>query len=285
MKQKLFTVLIGAAIACSAAGRDYKIEDKSPVSHTFSSNRKIDVDVISGAVEIIGGGGNTIRVTGERVIHADNQQDVARAKRDDVLDMNEKDGVAQIYENGPLRNNNNRSSDNHGFHENDDHHYWVSWNLTVRVPRDIGLRLRDVNGSIKTQDASGAFDISAVNGSVNLINLAGSGNVSTVNGPNVITFRENPKSDSVFKSVNGKVDVSFQPNLSAEFELKTVNGGMFTDFESVALASAGEVSSQERPKFVYKSRGTSRIRIGTGGPQIRMETVNGAIQIRKQMKW
>jgi DUF4097 and DUF4098 domain-containing protein YvlB len=281
MKKTLFLALLGATLAFTAAGRDYKVEDRSPVNHTFSSDKKLDVDILSGSVEIIGDGGNNIRVTGERVIHAEDQQNLARAKQDDVLDMNEKDGTAQIYENGPFRNNgNNRSSDYHGFHENSDRRYNVDWNLTIRVPREIALRLRDVNGSIKTEATSGAFDISAVNGSVTGANIAGSGSISTVNGPTVISFRENPKSDSLFKSVNGKVDVTYQPNLAAEFDLKTVNGGMFTDFESVALASTGGGSSKDG-KFVYKSHGNSRIRIGSGGPQIRMETVNGSIQIRK----
>jgi len=280
MKQILFVAFIGATLAFTAAGRDYKVEDRSPVNHTFSSDKKLDVDVISGSVEIIGDGGNGIRVTGERVIHAADQQQLARAKQDDVLDMNEKDGTAQIYENGPFRNNNNRSSDNHGFHENSDREYNVDWNLTVHVPREIALRLRDVNGSIKAQDTNGVFDISAVNGSVTGTNIGGSGNISTVNGTTVVSFRENPKSDSAFKSVNGKVDVTYQPNLAAEFDLRTVNGGMFTDFESVALASTGGGSSKDG-KFVYKSHGNSRIQVGSGGPQIRMETVNGSIQIRK----
>ncbi len=282
MKQTLFVALLGATLAFTAAGRDYNVEDRSPVNHTFSSEKKLDVDVISGTVEVIGDGGNSIRVTGERVIHALDQQQLARAKQDDVLDMNEKDGTAQIYENGPFRNNdNNRSSDYHGFHENSGRReYNVDWNLTIHAPREIALRLRNVNGSIKAEATSGPYDLSAVNGSITGTNIAGSGNISTVNGPTVISFRENPKTDSSFKSVNGKVDVTYQPNLAAEFDLKTVNGGMFTDFESVALASTGGGSSKDG-KFVYKSHGNSRIRIGSGGPEIRMETVNGSIQIRK----
>jgi hypothetical protein len=80
--------------------------------------------------------------------------------------------------------------------------------------------------------------------------------------------------------VNGKIDVTFQPNLSADFNLKTVNGGMFTDFESTALASGG-AATKAGGRFVYKARGESRIRVGSGGPQIRLETVNGSIEIRK----
>ena len=55
---------------------------------------------------------------------------------------------------------------------------------------------------------------------------------------------------------------------------------MFTDFESMALASTGAART-ENGRFVYKARGESRVRIGAGGPQIRLETVNAGIQIRK----
>jgi DUF4097 and DUF4098 domain-containing protein YvlB len=195
--------------------------------------------------------------------------------------MNEKNGTAQIYENRPFRNGNDHSSENHGFHDRSGREYSVTWNLTVHVPRETALHLREVNGHITARDTSGSFDVRAVNGSVNITNLAGSGNISTVNGSNTATFRENPKSDSSFTSVNGKIDITFQPNLSADFDLKTVNGGMYTDFESTALASSGQ-ASRENGKYVYRKRGESSIRVGAGGPKIRMETVNGSIQIRKQ---
>jgi hypothetical protein len=281
MQKKLCWAVLGAALALAAAPRDYNLEERSPVSHTFSGGRTFDLDLVNGSVDVLGDGGNTIRIAGERVIRAAARDQIDRAKRDDVLDMNEKDGIAQVYENGPFRDRNNHASENHGFHENDDHDYQVTWNLTVHVPRETVLHLRDVNGHLNARDTGGAYDIRAVNGAVNLTDIAGSGKVSTVNGPNVITFRKNPKSDSSFTSVNGKLDVTFLPNLSADFSLKTVNGGMFTDFESTMLASAGK-ASQENGKFVYRKKGESNIRIGSGGPKIRMETVNGSIQIRKK---
>ncbi len=51
----------------------------------------------------MGDNANTIRVEGERITHAEDQQAVDRAKHDVKLDVNEKDGVAQLYVNGPFR--------------------------------------------------------------------------------------------------------------------------------------------------------------------------------------
>lgn len=285
MTYRLTLAIIGIATVLGAASHsDYKVEDREPVRHTFTGDKSLDTDTVNGTVTVIGDGGNTIRVEGERVIHAADQASVAQAKKDDVLDINEKNGVAQLYENGPFRNNNNHSSDDHGFHETSDRHYEVEYNLTIHVPRDTGLRLRTVNGGLQAQDTSGAFDVKSVNGSVAMTNIAGSGTVAAVNGTNIVSFRENPKADSAFTSVNGRIEVTFQPSLSADLELKTVNGGMYTDFEATALAAAPGAATQQNGRFVYKTRGTSRLRIGAGGPQLRLETVNGSIQIKKATK-
>jgi hypothetical protein len=285
--KRIFPIIIATVLALSAASRqDYKLEDREPVRHTFTGDKSIDTDLVNGSLTVIGDGGNTIRVEGERVIRAADQEQMDRAKKDDVLDMNEKNGVAQIYENGPFRNNNDHSSDYHGFHDSSERHYDVAWNLIVHVPHETALRLRSVNGGVTVQDTSGTFDVRSVNGALGMTNVSGSGTASAVNGANTVSFRENPKADSAFTSVNGKIEVSFQPNLSADFDLRTVNGGMFTDFESTALAAlppAG-TATKENGKFVYKARGESHIRVGAGGPHIKLETVNGSIQIRKETK-
>ena len=284
MTHKLGFAIVGMAMALGAAShQDYKVEDREPVRHTFSGDKSLDADTVNGSVTVVGDGGNTIRVEGERVIHALDQAGVAQAKKDDVLDINEKNGVAQLYENGPFRDN-NHSSDNHGFHDNSDRHYEVEYNLTIHVPRETGLRLHTVNGGVQAQDTSGTYDVRSVNGAIVMTNIAGSGTIGAVNGANTVSFRENPKTDSAFTSVNGKIEVSFQPNLSADLELKTVNGGMYTDFEATALAAAPWAAAQQNGRFVYKSRGTSRVRVGAGGPQLKLETVNGSIQIKKATK-
>src|ERR1051325_6098578 len=99
MLQKLcFAIIIGAGVMLSAwATQDYKLEDREPVRHTFTGDKTIDVDLINGCVAVIGDGGSTIHVEGERVIRAADQAQLQRAKKEDVLDINDKDGVAHLY--------------------------------------------------------------------------------------------------------------------------------------------------------------------------------------------
>jgi hypothetical protein len=282
---KLYFAITGmATLLCAAYDKDYKEVDREAIHHTFTGDKTIDVDLINGGVTVIGDGGNTIRVEGERVIRAASQEELARAKKEVALDINEKNGTAQLYENGPYRDSNNRGSENHGFHENTDRHYSVSYDLTAHVPRETAMHLRTVNGGVTARDTSGAFDVKSVNGAISMTDIVGAGTAAAVNGQNVVSFREKPKADSSLTSVNGRIEVSFPPNLSADFSLKTVNGGMFTDFESTMLASPPGVAAKENGKFVFKSHGESHVRVGTGGPQIRLETVNGSIQIKKQTK-
>jgi len=288
MKQRVNTIAPGvfALLLCVPAGaahRDYKVEDREAFHHTFASDHALDVDAVNGSITVVGDGGNTIRVDGEKVIHAADEEEVQRAKREVVLDVNEKNGIAQLYVNGPFRDN-DHTSENHGFHDHRNREYEVTYNFTIHVPRATELALRTVNGDVKTQDTAGKFTVKDVNGGIAMTDIAGSGVADTLNGNTVITFRENPKADCYFKSFNGKVDVGFQPGLSANASVKTFNGGSYTDFEATALASASEPGQMKNGKFVFKSNKFSNLRIGSGGPELKFETFNGNIQIRKLSK-
>jgi len=288
MNMKKFGAFLIAGVmaaATASAARDYKEEAKEPVRHTFPAGpTTLDVDNINGTITVIGDNGNTMRVEGEKIIRADSVDELNRGKREVVLDINEKNGIAQLYVNGPFRNGGNRGSESHDFHDHDHREYNVTYNLTVQVPRNTALQLHSVNGPINASDTNGKFDVHAVNGPITLTNLGGAGAVQTVNGKMTATFRENPKTDTSFKTVNGEIDVTFPPNLAANLEVKTFNGAAFTDFETTMLASAPGELNKSDGRFSYRNRGTQRLKVGAGGPEIRFETLNGKIHIRKQSR-
>ena len=286
MKTLIFAlaIVVSAVSVPAYAARDYRLEEREAFHHTFSSDSSIDVDTVNGAISVVGDGGNTIRVDGEKVIRASDQEQVQRAKREVVLDVNERGGVAQLYVNGPFRENNNHASQDHGFHDHSDREYEVTYNFTIHVPRSTELTLRTVNGTIKTEETSGKFFAKNINGAITMTNIAGSGTADTLNGGTTVTFRENPKADSYFKSFNGKVMVTFQPGLSADMQVKTFNGAAYTDFDSTALAMKAEPGELKNGRYVYKSNKSSSLRVGNGGPELRFETFNGNIQILKAGK-
>jgi hypothetical protein len=279
------TACVLVATVLDASRRNWTAEAREAFHYTFSSDKTLDVDNVDGAIQVVGDNGNTIRVEGERIARGEDQQALDRAKRDVKLDVNEKDGVAQFYVNGPFRDNGHSSAD-HGFHEHfDEHEYEVTYNFTVHVPRDTGLRLRTVNGDVGTEDTRGKFDIHGVNGSVTMTGVAGSGTLRTVNGRTTVSFRENPREASDFQTVNGAIEASFPPNFSADLRLKTVNGQAYTDFDATALLpSTAQAGDRRNGKFVYRANHTSSVRIGSGGPELSFETVNGDIRIKKESR-
>jgi hypothetical protein len=258
----------------------WNAEFKEAIKHTFAGDRTLDVDNINGFIHIIGDNGTNIRVEGEKVIRALNQQEIDRAKREVTLDLNEKNGIAQVYVNGPFRDHGSRS-DNHGFHEHNDHDYEVTYNFTIHVPRDTALELRNVNGATTTEQTRGHFNLHGVNGAVTMTSVAGSGKVNTVNGPVVASFRENPKEATDFKTVNGRIEASFQPNLAADLRFKTMNGQVYTDFESTGVPSPPSTPGTRKDgRFVFKTDRATSVRVGAGGPELSFQTLNGSINIR-----
>ena len=285
--EKLAIAITACALVATvldASRRNWTAEARETFHYTFSKDKTLDVDNVNGTIQVVGDNGNTIRVDGERVARGEDQQALDRAKREVKIDVNEKDGVAQLYVNGPFREN-GHASDDHSFHVHwDDHEYEVAYDFTVHVPRDTEIRLRTVNGDIKTEETRGKFNVHGVNGSVTMTAIAGSGTLRTVNGRTTVSFRENPRETSDFQTVNGTIEASFPPNLSADLRLKTLNGQAYTDFEATALLpSTAEASERRNGRFVYRINHTSNVRIGSGGPELSFETVNGDIRIRKEV--
>jgi DUF4097 and DUF4098 domain-containing protein YvlB len=279
--EKIAVAVAAIALAAVLNGAHWRVENREPFNFSFSNDKTLDVDDINGTIHVIGDGANTIRVEGERITRAEDQPAADRARRDVKLDVNEKDGTAQLYVNGPFRDRN--SAEDHGFHaHHDDNDYEVEYNFTVHVPRDTALRLRNVNGDIRTEDTRGKFDVVGVNGSVTMTGVEGYGSLHTVNGKTTAAFRNSPKQTSSFKTVNGAIEASFPANLAADLHLKTLNGAAYTDFETTrALPTTSQATERANGRNVFRFDHSQNIRIGSGGPELSFETVNGDIRIKR----
>jgi DUF4097 and DUF4098 domain-containing protein YvlB len=150
----------------------------------------------------------------------------------------------------------------------------------LEVPANVNVTLSTVNdGNIKMSGVTGDYRVRNVNGSIDVTDAAGSGIVKTINGHVKVSFRENPKADSEYSSLNGDVVLNFAQNLSADFRFKNMNGGVFTDFDLTALPQKASTEERKNGHFVYRSDRFTGGRVGAGGPEIRVENLNGAIRI------
>ncbi|MGZ5515225.1 MAG: hypothetical protein ACXW2O_09135, partial [Candidatus Aminicenantales bacterium] len=144
-----------------------------------------------------------------------------------------------------------------------------------------------LDGDVEVRGVEGTFDVRNVNGQVRLVDAAGSGDAQTVNGGVTVLFRRNPDGPCLFKTINGDVEVDFPDLPSADFRVKTMHGEVYSDFNVTSLPKAAPIR-EERPekggKFVYRSDGFYGVRAGKGGPEIKLETLNGDILIAKRSK-
>jgi hypothetical protein len=159
---------------------------------------------------------------------------------------------------GP-HNNENRGSRND-----------VSVEFNVLVPRGVKIGANTVNDSVTVDGATSEVDAGTVNGEVDVSTTGGPVNAETTNG-NVRARmgRVDTNDPMAFTTVNGSVIVEFTGDFGGDVDLSTVNGSLNTNFEMT-------MSGRLDPKHL-------RAHIGKpGGPRLKLETVNGSVELRKR---
>ncbi len=146
-------------------------------------------------------------------------------------------------------------------------------NASVRyklmVPAGARLEKIDtVNSDITVNGVRGAVNLDIVNGSISATGLAANARLDSVNGSLRAEFASLAGVTEVkLDSVNGSASVTLPKDAGARIDADTVNGRISVD-QPVKLGKVG--------------RRTFTGQIGTGGPEINLETVNGSISIKEK---
>ena len=259
-----------------------RLEEKETIRKTFnltSPHKILEVDNIFGSIEVTGGQGDQVQLIVDRTISAESKDRMDAAKKEVSLDITDQPDFLKLYVNGPFRckceNGSEGCSSWHG-----DRGYRVKMDFQLQVPRDIEVKLRTVNsGHINVQDVTGNFSVHNVNGGIDMKNVAGSGVAKTVNGPVKVTFRENPRENSDFGTINGNIDLYFNRGLAGDFRFKTMNGAVLSDFEMTSFPAQPVNTERHGTRFVFRSDRYTGGRVGSGGPEIKTENLNGDIRI------
>lgn len=269
MRLAIFLLAATAAFA--------QLEDKSTEHKSYTGVRELIVDNITGAIEVTAATGPSVEMDIEKTLSARSQDRLTIARREISLAERREGGLLELVVDGPFRHGHSIDFDGPDL-------YSFTYDFKIRVPREISLDLRTVNRShILVEGTSGDFKIANVNGGIEMRDVAGSGSVHTVNGPVKVTFARNPTGPTSFKSVNGTLDVAFQPGLNADIKMKTFNGGMYTDFPVSPQPVAME-PERRNGAMVWRSNRMTAVRIGSGGPELSFETLNGQVLIRNRGK-
>jgi hypothetical protein len=241
----------------------------------------VDIDNVWGSIDVVGTNSNQVQVVIHKTIRAESQAALEQAKKEVTLQAMRDDTSVRLYVDGPFRCHNSNSDDGCCCNwRRDRTGYLVKMDFQIQVPNRIRLALKTVNeGNIKVQGVAGDFSIRNVNGKIDVEDAAGSGRVRTVNGGVKVSFRSNPTTNSEFTTVNGEIELSFAQSLSADFRFKTFNGEIYSDYELSLLPARQPEQERKGSKFIFRSDRYTNGRVGTGGPEIKIDTLNGDIRV------
>jgi hypothetical protein len=264
------TQLVGASAAVASlaafapAGAQQRANDRDfSWDGRITNNHWLYVRNLNGSIRVERATGDRAEVTAVKRWRRGNPEDV----RIETKRLGGDDGDVIICafwtENASCDEDGYRSrGDNWRNRDND-----TSVEFTVKIPAGVRLGVSTVNGGVTVNGATSEVRASTVNGRVSAQSSGGPVNASTVNGDIDVRMRELGTGDLEYSTVNGSIEIEVPANLDADVDMRTVNGSLSADFP---ITLQGRVN----PRRI-------RATIGKGGRRLRLETVNGSVELRK----
>ena len=283
---KIRLLLIIFCSSSLAFGQNKTATDKFNQEIDFQgsgSKRVLKVRNISGDLKISGYAGNEIVVEYTRIIGADNEEALVRAKTmiNPVLETRGDSVLIRVL--GPCEKCDCDGEDwwNGGDWGNCDLDYSFQFDISIQVPIDVDLLASTINdGDVTITGVEGNIYAKNINGSVKIAGAVGNIESSTINGDIDVTYKTNPTGYNKFKNHNGDITTIFKSGLAAEVKFKSRNGDLYTDFDAVENLGPSVTTTTRRKGTKYELDAMSAFRIGSGGIQIVYETFNGDMYIK-----
>jgi hypothetical protein len=203
----------------------------------------------NGGIKVRGWNRPDVQVRAVVVTQADTVEEAAALARQ----------IQVLTDGGRVRSEGPRQEDGHGW----------SVSFDVMVPSQLNLDLSSTNGGISLSDVVGRAELRTTNGGLQIARVGGHVTGNTTNGGVTVELEGatwNGEGLDV-TTHNGGVDVRLPDNYSAHLEAGTTNGGVRVDFPVTVNDSTSRKISTD---------------IGSGGPTIRVMTVNGGVKIGRR---
>ena len=138
----------------------------------------------------------------------------------------------------------------------------------VRVPRWTNMKIETTNGDIEVTGGrvTGTVHVSTTNGRIRAGGLENTARASTTNGQIELEIAKLSEDGVACETTNGSIELAVPPDINAQLSARVTNGGIRTDGLTLVVAE--------------QSRRRLDASIGRGGPAIKLETTNGAIDVR-----
>jgi hypothetical protein len=139
--------------------------------------------------------------------------------------------------------------------------------VTLKLPRQIALSAKGVNGAFVTSDIDGAVEMSGINGRVQIGSAAGRATFKGINGNMVVGLKKLDTDGVTLNGINGNIELQLAPDVNADFDAHGMNGNVVSDLPNVEIDK--------------NKRGSYSGRIGSGGAGISAKGINGNIRFSR----
>ena len=143
----------------------------------------------------------------------------------------------------------------------------ASERTTLKLPRQIALNAKGVNGSFVVSDIDGAVEVTGVNGRVQVGNAVGSATFKGINGNIVFGLKAINQEGVTLSGINGNIELQLGADVNADFDAHGMNGAVISDLPGV------QIDREKHGKYWG--------RIGTGGAGISAKGINGNIRLTR----
>lgn len=250
-------------VSALLAAADASAQNDFRWTGTLAAGQRLEIKGVHGAIRAEPSSNGQVEVT---AVKRSGEKGDPREVRIERVAHNGGVTFCAVYPSG-RRNRPNRCTAGEEWSTNvQDNDVRVEW--VVRVPRGVNFLGATVNGAVSARDMPADAAVRTVNGAVT-VSAAGVVEASTVNGDiDATTGRASAGRDLEFTTVNGDIVLHVPAGFGADVDASLLNGRIESDFPLQI----------ERGRYVGAS---AEGRIGRGGGRLKMETVNGDLEIRR----
>ena len=252
-----------ATISPVAGAQEREKDDAFKWTSGIESGRTVFVRNLNGGVRVESGTGAEVEVRAEKRWRRGDPKDVKitaeKTSRGDIL-------VCAIWEDQRTRcDEDGYSSHGSGSWRNNND---VSVEFTILLPKGVKMDASTVNGGLAIEGATAQVKARTVNGGIEAASTSGPVSAKTVNGGIRVKAGTIGDGPVEYETVNGSITLELPEKMNANIEMRTVNGS---------------ITSEDFPITVQGRFDRRRIsgKIGTGGPELSVSTVNGSIRLRR----
>jgi hypothetical protein len=282
----LMALLSSIALAQSSGVMNDTVELKIS-SSAFNSETFFHLSNINGRVKAEGYDGNEILVTGTKTVEGRGITSGEFDPDDFYLDRLEGGNNIFVFIRQPgvevsIDGDDLHYKTNHRNRKWDGDDVDFEFNLHVKIPHYLMAELSTINGEkVEVVGLSNGVEINNINGRVVVKEVEGKVKARTVNGDIWVEYASTPSELGEFNTVNGNIEVFAPENLSAVVTFKSLHGELYTDFDQVKYLP-NQVDKSSDGMNRYRIGKTAPIQFGNGGPELRLQLLNGNAYIKQK---